>query len=692
MWYPVSLKIVNLFSFQDVEFIFIKGKLVPIYGLNKTDPKVLSNGSGKSSLGNVISIAFTGSPLKKIRKASIVRRGQTSGNYEFLLKNNVSGQELLIKEFVEKTKSNKVEIYENGKINDRLKDLAPDIAHKYILEQLDISEDDLLNYYLLSKSTYTSFFTTKDGQKKEVINRFSKANVIDPIDGFIKADIEKIDKKITPISQEIITKNAQIDLLLKQINEAKLTDLEKISQETIKELEEKVLTFSDENEETEKAIKTLKEDREVLISERNAYQTDTALDNEFNKIAKRTVSKSQQLEKERKVFQDIDIKYEEKLKAFDIVITQVEKEIEENKLKIRGLNIAIAEIEKHLAEEIECPKCKHKFCFEDKAFDLEDAKKQLPTFKKTITTKEKNILTLEKKIENHKQDKQKLIETKNTEQTTSLTNGKKFKKELGILERKEKRLKQLLLKDKNLINELSSLIIELDSSITLKQNNISFNEEQIKQLFNQVDIEKEKKEEDKIKPLEQQAEQLSNELLEEEGKKITLDAEKEELQIWRLRFKKFKSYLANNSISSIESLTNHYLQGMGTHLTCSISGYREKADGELKEEITAEISTDGGVTSENYHEFSGGEQSKVDVAGILAMQKLINLNSKSGGLDLLLIDEIIDSIDRIALNELIQSLDKIGQIIMLISHIELPEMENSVKIEKRLGISYIIKN
>ena len=89
MWYPVSLKIVNLFSHEDSEFEFSNNKTTLVSGVNKTDSNVQSNGSGKTSILDCISIALIGEPLRDISKKEIVRNGEKSGQCTLILKNNV---------------------------------------------------------------------------------------------------------------------------------------------------------------------------------------------------------------------------------------------------------------------------------------------------------------------------------------------------------------------------------------------------------------------------------------------------------------------------------------------------------------------------------------------------------------------------------------------------------------------------
>lgn len=694
MWYPVSLKVNNLFSYQDstIDFLRRKGKMTCIYGSNQTDPKVLSNGSGKTSLLDIIAIALTESPLRKITKKSVVRRTYTSGSLEFVLKNDVLKKELLIKRFIEKTKGNKVELWENGVLNDRLKDLKSTETNKYILSLLDISEDDLLNYYLLGKETYQSFFTSKDAQKKEVINRFSKANIVDPIEGLIKADIKPLEEQLNEFNNTIINKKAKIEVLNEQIDALNAIDKEQEKKEIIEVLELETLTTQESIDKLEEEIVTLQSSKDFDNKALLKLEKDKTIKTKIDELSTKESVLNTSIQKERDKSTSIDKKYEPKYKTLDDSIDRDETTIagdEEIRDQTKDL---ISEIERHLADEIECPSCHHKFCFQDKEYNLEEAKIQLPILKENIEILDKSIVDTQVKVDQYKKDKEALNVKKKAESASLVKKLGELNVELKELNKQFEPLNKELAAHQKKINDLKISIPKIDTQITIKQNEINSLNKEIEKLLEKIDVANNKEEgEDKTKPLRAQIKVLEAELKivnEKHEKKLE---EKTTLEIWIKRFKKFKSYLANNSIGLIENLSNHYLQGMGTNLSISIDRFKEKADGELKEEITTEVSIDGGVTKEIFNEFSGGEKGKIDVSGVLSMQKLINLNSKSGGLDLLFFDEIIDAIDRVALAELVYSLNKVGQTILLISHIDLPEMENSIKVEKKLGISQIIE-
>ena len=157
-------------------------------------------------------------------------------------------------------------------------------------------------------------------------------------------------------------------------------------------------------------------------------------------------------------------------------------------------------------------------------------------------------------------------------------------------------------------------------------------------------------------------------------------------------FKKFRTFLINKSIDSVEAYTNLFLNKIKTNLNIKLDGYKLLADGKtIRENITVDILRDGkkeGVIDK----FSNGEKIRIDICNILALQKLINLNSKSGGLNLLILDEIIESVDASGVNEILHQLNKLSQCIYVITHASnMHNFENKINVVKENKVSRIEK-
>ena len=68
MWRPIKIKIENVLSHVDTEYTFNLGVCTVIYGQNLTDNGASSNGSGKSTIFEAISLALFGKTLRGVNR------------------------------------------------------------------------------------------------------------------------------------------------------------------------------------------------------------------------------------------------------------------------------------------------------------------------------------------------------------------------------------------------------------------------------------------------------------------------------------------------------------------------------------------------------------------------------------------------------------------------------------------------
>ncbi len=765
MWNPKSLKIVNLFSYQESYFEFVNNQTTMVYGHNKTEETVHSNRSGKTSILDCITIALTGEPLRDIKKAEIVRNGEKSGELEFILDNRVLDKVLKIKWEINSNKSNNALIWINDILDNNLKDLSPKETTDYILKLIGISKEDLINYFLISKDSFQSFFTTGDTAKKEIINRFSKANIIDPVDPLIKGDIDLLESTLLELKNQKAANDGILSHLDEEYTKEKLeSSIEKTRALTIKSFEEKKEII----EKSKKELPELIREKKVEINSQESIR-DKVKSNifEIKKSIDSLKVEEEKIEsdivKEQSNYNNIELLFEPKFKKLSDSITQaeddltkklidIEKKKEKNEfdytlkseeinsnIKISESDIKlcekdikeqdkiIGEIEKNIADKIDCPKCNHSFILRDKDYDLKKAKKDLDEagelkdsimslikeseleiieFKKqlSILQEDKNkkysiLLSKEKELKEESKNKIALINEdirklktkfeKEVEDISTIKNKLKLEldtvqKNINTLTKENKDISIKLVEEESKINELTLELNDLSSkSNQLDKQIIECDKSILEEKKRKYDNDPLKSLEEKIKELTDQNDNLIIEIKSwEETKGSLLE--------WQTRFKQFKSFLANSSISAIEDMTNFFLGKMKTNLTVLINGYRELANGKLKEEIETLVCRDG-LNGERINKFSGEEKCEVNLAAILAFQKIINLSSSTGGLNLLFIDEILESADSKALGYIIKSLIPLEQTIFIITHVSSDTIFscNKIQVEKVNGISKI---
>ena len=357
MWNPVKIEFKNLFSHVDSSYEFKNNRCVVIFGDNRTDRSLENNGAGKTTLFEAICIALTNESLRNIKKDNFINREADSCFISFELHNPVLRKELIIQRtFFRGGKSVNVKIFENGIQNTQVTSVAE--ANKRVLELIGISREDLLRYYIISQDNHYTFFTASDTEKKEIMNRITSADMINPA-------IEELNNRKTIKQDELRLLSLETDKLSgkrETLAEQRLELLEAgNNDEEIAELEERI-------SETEDLLKKNKE--EALVIDEEIAIVEKAL----NEI---TIPDVSNLKAERK-------KKRSELDSFES--------------ELRELNRVKKNLKNELSDSIECPSCGHEFIQSDLGLSVEDAERLLSDTDKEISKVTKKIEHAEAKI------------------------------------------------------------------------------------------------------------------------------------------------------------------------------------------------------------------------------------------------------------------------------------------------------
>lgn len=652
MWKPNKLVIKGLGPHINTEYIFNNGRVTYIKGKNLDDDGQESNGSGKSIPGEALHIALTGEIIRKgIRISELVNDNYNQATIIFTLKNDFLKREMEIERIISKSTSQKVKVNMYDLSNDRApienKLSGVEAFNKYIFEMLDITKEDLTNYYIITKTTYKPFFTIGDNDKKLFISRFSGADLLKGIDKHIEADLKPFDEKIKNIETKIQVLSGKNEVLTEEMLKHSKDEFKKELEAKIKEIDIKINLENQNKLNIDKDIKFKIE--EQVLREKNKVD-----------IAK----KIEELNPQKKTYQEDKLKYENEI--LELEKLKIESDVElkifttkqsEVKLKKNELVDIKTNISRHLNNISECPKCNHKYSLLDSTKDLavvEGSIKKIDLLIKNQSEVEKDLNNEFAKFELDVLDIKKELKLKEDSYRKIKLNYTSLEQNIMIEEGKIKSL------DINITDNKTS--IESKLKLIESKNNLI----QTYQL--EKDSISEKHFEDKTKEYQNKI-NLNN----EEKDKHTLEIEsirleKESKQKWISLFKSFNTYLVNKSLGIVEGYINMYLKEMNSNLSISIEGYKLLADGiTVRDEIETFVLKNG-VTQGSYGRYSGGERGRIDVASILTFQKIKNLNSKYGGLELLHIDEALDSIDSLGMDLLVKSLDKLGKTIEIITH------------------------
>lgn len=268
MWQPKNIRFTNLFSHANSEYNFQTGKCVVIFGHNDTDRNLENNGAGKTTLFEAICIALTNDSLRGLKKESFINRDAEECEIDFVLYNPVMKMSLRIyRKFCRGNKPVRVEIYENGKQNTQITSVLE--ANKRVLELIGISREDLLRYYIISQDNHYTFFTASDGEKKEIMNRITSADRINPVIANIGLRLKEIQAEFDDISGKIDESVMRRGIFEEQREEALVTV---DNSAEIKEYEIKILATQKMIKGNEDDMAVLKKHIEDLLTQREAVK------------------------------------------------------------------------------------------------------------------------------------------------------------------------------------------------------------------------------------------------------------------------------------------------------------------------------------------------------------------------------------------------------------------------------------
>lgn len=223
MWYPVKIEFGGLFAFRDrAEVTFKRGECTVIFGDNQTDRGALNNGAGKSTLFEAIALALTGDLLPRdtpITRDKAINRDSDEAWVLMRLENDVLHHSMDIQRRFFRKKSAKAALYENDRLNTELTSVAE--VDKRILELLGLSRDDLLRYYIISQDRQYNFLTAPDTTKKEILNRITNADMLQPVLDAIKADYKAATERVTEYETKILTLDTRRETLEENLAELK---------------------------------------------------------------------------------------------------------------------------------------------------------------------------------------------------------------------------------------------------------------------------------------------------------------------------------------------------------------------------------------------------------------------------------------------------------------------------------------
>lgn len=419
-----------------------------------------------------------------------------------------------------------------------------------------------------------------------------------------------------------------------------------------------------------------------------------------------------------KEFEKFSVSYDGKLKEVTVRIDNLLASVKAlnnandalNK-QYRTISSRIAAIKNILGGVITCPKCKHEFLLDPDA-DLLLLREELKSKDAELQDIDAEISSNQEKID---------VDT---------ANGKKFREEQNDLIAKKSEWSAKVTESQSNVDslvrkssELSCDIASINSQIALVNNQIeSARNDMFDEAYDIVDDETNKCEnnkkqcetnianaegaiesyEESIRDIEHAAENDIVETLKESKTKREKELElsikdKEQIEQKLAAYKKqeatfveFKTHLANSKIEALSQMTNEFLEAINSDIRISFSGFTVLKSGKVRDKISISLIRDG-VDCGSFDKFSEGEKARVNLANILALHKLTNVNCQDGkGLDLLVLDEILEACDAAGLANMFNALNNLQITSLVVSHGNVAEnYPYKLIINKKNDISYI---
>lgn len=615
-----------------------------------------------SSMQQAVYFAITGNNYRSSVDKKLIRRGEKEAKVLLDIECPIRKETLSIERILPLKGSSKLNVSLNGKPVElaTVKD-----GNNYILSWIAISPEDLKSYFLICKEYYKSFFKSSNTDKLALISRFINYDFLDGAKDIIQKELDTLSSQKLAIQSKKDRAEGSIEALKQVIEDAvnfdfetdKLFRIEK-RESVIKSLKEEIDSF---RYEISRADKSMKENNSTL--------------EELEVLLKQEEKKKDQLPSTKEIQEVIESVKKElgEAKANQNEVLETKEELS----KIHDeLKVSLRKVLVNLSGAITCPKCKHKFLtLKDTTLEQEEKKKV------KIGKQEKEVVTemesLDESLKEYEELISSFIQLKN-EQEDEIDKIRQSAQEINTSLYK---INDDIEYTKNTISSLERKKKTLSEKIESNLIDIKNNERQIKE------IKKEKATKVDMSSQEKQIKDIMLSIAGYDKELSDLDALLFKKKEWIGRFKSFKMYLALEQLKNIQSRANNILKAENSDLRILIEGFKAKADGDIKEEITPYVVRD---EAENFWYYSGGERARVEIALIIAIQNMINETNRWGGLQFLSIDEITEGLSKESLYDVIEALEFIQYPILVTTHISNENAKcKTLKIIKENGVSRI---
>lgn len=374
----------------------------------------------------------------------------------------------------------------------------------------------------------------------------------------------------------------------------------------------------------------------------------------------------------------------------------------------------ISNLQQQLAGSIKCPNCGHKWVvaseqpIDELKSSLEKAQKRMSEIEAEIS-KATESSDKAKALIQEANSKSVVLDEEVTEKAQAVSKARKNLADIeaalnrAVLEEQDNEMKLKRCQEKlsmarttmfdTVFDAVDNAINGFDRDTKIQENDIAARKGTIKSLELSLKEIEETSPLDAVAPLKASLEAKSKELAKATAHKDDVEQELQRLTTQETRFNEFKTYLANTKIAALSQITNEFLEQIGSDIRISFSGYTILKSGKIRDKISIALLRDG-IDCGAFGKFSKGERTRVELATILALQKLTNMSCPEGkGLDLLVLDEILEAVDEDGLAAIFEALNGLHLTSLVVSHGNIAEnYPHKLIIHKKNGVSFINGN
>lgn len=660
----VKIQATNILSFESLNHTF-EDEVVALVGENKTQIDQGSNGSGKSSIGQIVYFTITGDNIRKIVDKKMIRKGQSEGSAKVFIECKQRQEILSIERSLSQKGSGKLTIY----INDKVKNFANvKDGNKFISDWIAISNEDLKSYFIVCKEFYQSIFKASNTEKLALISRFTNFSSIDKTKNVIESQLISLNDEKRVVDQKIAGLKGRLSVYEEQLKKEEQRDFEQEKEDKIKTIKEEISSLLNNNEKFKEEIVLITKNTQLILKEK---ETQRSLLNTL--IAK--LNELPKLDQFVTMFEEI----KEGLGEIKITQNQIIEKRDSLTKKRGDISKALRTISINLSGAIICPKCEHKF-LTLKDTSLEEERKKKKELEEKDSEFVKNQISIEAELKTYEEIVAEFLSIKSEKEDEEDS----LKKQIRALDRQVDEIRSIVTTKENLIKKAQN-------DIEITQKRINTNEERIELLNDQIKTIKSIKEVDdsvKLEELSRSVKEVLNLVEEKEKALCKLNTDIFNKTEWIGRFKNFKMFLASEQIKNIQFLANEILKKENSDLRLIIEAFKKDSKGNQKDEITLYVLRD---EVESFWYYSGGERAKVELATIMALQEMINTTNQYGGLQFLAIDEITEGLSEEGLYSVIDAMSFVKYPVLLATHIPIQNVKcKSLKIIKENYISRVI--